>query len=326
MTIRKHEPIVAAPWGTAPDGGHPLLVLGLSRAEQSLYGSLVARGAAVVTLDDIEAEPCVLHRLEALGLVDRVDERDGRWTVAAPEVALDALIDIEQRALRDARQRMAGLAARYRRTAGDTHRPDVATVVPGAEALNAAFEELQHGARREITPNPQRARPHPAGSGPAPHLGERRRWDAPHHRRTPAYRHGLLHRQRQDRRDRRDRRPRTAPHHHPDDPPVGAAPAETGGGVTTGRRRTRRACGPHRRRHRTPRRLAQRDRQRQIPSPKTSFVAAWTADHLNPPDTSPDDRCACRTDMATRIGPGDRARERVVACIPPTSSSPSWPQ
>ena len=136
-------------------GGGPVLeILGLSQGAELVYSELVSRGDADVaetahglgTPDAAE----VLAELERKGLIAPLPGAPGRYGVAPPAVALEALLARQRHALHQAELSAAALVEAYRSGTASAASRDLVEVVTGAVAIRHRFEQLQRGAASEL--------------------------------------------------------------------------------------------------------------------------------------------------------------------------------
>jgi DNA-binding CsgD family transcriptional regulator/DNA-binding transcriptional ArsR family regulator len=132
-----------------------LAAVGLGTADQAVYESLIDGATTAAELarhtglegDELGA---ALARLEEAGLVGRQAGLPLRYTAAAPEVALEALLLRQEERLQRARLRAQQLAARHRTTLSGQDPAALVEVVTGRHAALQRFEHVQRSARREI--------------------------------------------------------------------------------------------------------------------------------------------------------------------------------
>jgi hypothetical protein len=132
-----------------------LAAVGLEAADQAVYESLIDGAATTADLEQRTGLAggelgAVLVRLEAAGLVGRRAGLPLRYTAAAPEVALEALLLRQEERLQRARLRAQQLAARYRTTLSGQDPAALVEVVSGRHAALERFEHIQRSARQEI--------------------------------------------------------------------------------------------------------------------------------------------------------------------------------
>ena len=130
--------------------------LGLTDTEEKVHQALLDSPSASLTtlaLSTGVPEPEVLQALISLeehGLVSRSTDDPPTFLPAPPDVAVEALILRQQRALELARLHANRLATTYRDNlnAGRSH--NIVEVVQGRQAIAQRFAQLQRGAREEM--------------------------------------------------------------------------------------------------------------------------------------------------------------------------------
>lgn len=150
-----------------------LEVLGLSQAAELAYADLVAAGdadvAAVVSGRAGERAAAVLAELEVKGLIAPRPGEPGRFGVAPPTLALEALLAEHRHALHQAELTAAALAEAYRAGAAADAARDLVEVVGGAAAVRNRFEQVRRGAAQEVlalvTGDPREGPGDEAGTG-----------------------------------------------------------------------------------------------------------------------------------------------------------------
>lgn len=138
---------------TAPGG--LLDGLGLPEAEQNAYLRVLAAPhctsaqlAEQLSVTEGRAER-ILLALASSGLVNRGGVDPVRWTAAAPDVAVEALLLRREEELCRTRGRVAELMRAYRR-AQRPHADDLVEVVTGQSAIADRWRQLQDAARRHL--------------------------------------------------------------------------------------------------------------------------------------------------------------------------------
>ncbi|MET8307733.1 helix-turn-helix domain-containing protein [Micromonospora sp. NPDC005173] len=130
--------------------------LGLTRAEEAIWQSLVDRPPAIAAeLRDSEglsarAVAATLASLRAKGLVIVLSGRPIRYTAAAPDIALDVLIRAKEEEVRRTRLLTGQVMERYRSGRRAAAPEDVVEVVRGAEAVFQRWCQIQRAARTEL--------------------------------------------------------------------------------------------------------------------------------------------------------------------------------
>jgi DNA-binding NarL/FixJ family response regulator len=133
-----------------------LEIVGLDAAAQTVYEFLV--DSPPVTFDDIRGQTGLggeqlrqlLERLEALGLVIRIDRRPAAFTTPAPDAALEVLLLEQQERIKRARIYAEQLSARNLRTAAGWEPAELVEVVTGADAVARRVEQFLRGTSNEI--------------------------------------------------------------------------------------------------------------------------------------------------------------------------------
>src|SRR5215510_2859842 len=134
---------------------HVLAAVGLDAIDQAVYESMMDGPATVEELEQANHVGNaqlrgVLDRLEDAGLVGRLAGEPVRYSAAAPEVALEALLLRQEERLQRARLHAQRLAARHRRSLADQDPVSLVEVVTGRLAVVQRFEQVQRAARHEI--------------------------------------------------------------------------------------------------------------------------------------------------------------------------------
>ena len=132
-----------------------LATVGLAAADEAVYESLIDGAATAADLehrtglrgDELAA---VLARLEGAGLVGRQAGLPPRYTAAAPDVALEALLLRQEERLQRARLKAQQLTVRHRTALSGQDPAALVEVVTGRRAALQRFEHVQRSARREI--------------------------------------------------------------------------------------------------------------------------------------------------------------------------------
>jgi hypothetical protein len=130
-----------------------LQILGLSAAAESVYADLVSRPdpdvAAAAALRAEDPGP-VLSELERKGLIAQRAGAPGRYAVAPPGVALEALLDAQRQALRRAEAAATEMSESYRLNCVTDRVADLVEVVTGQTAIRHRFRQIQRGAAQEV--------------------------------------------------------------------------------------------------------------------------------------------------------------------------------
>ena len=129
--------------------------LGIPEAEQRAY--LRVLGAARPTAAELAADlgtsigraERLLAALTAYGLVNRHETVPARWSAAAPDVALEALLLRREEELLRTRGRVGELMRAYR-SAQRPHADDLVEVITGQEAIADQWRQMQDGARQRV--------------------------------------------------------------------------------------------------------------------------------------------------------------------------------
>src|SRR5437763_10819841 len=132
-----------------------LATVGLAAADEAVYESQIDGAATAADLehrtglrdDELAA---VLARLEGAGLVGRQAGLPPRYTAAAPDVALEALLLRQEERLQRARLKAQQLTVRHRTALSGQDPAALVEVVTGRRAALQRFEHVQRSARREI--------------------------------------------------------------------------------------------------------------------------------------------------------------------------------
>ncbi|MGW4049876.1 helix-turn-helix domain-containing protein [Streptomyces sp. NPDC004779] len=130
--------------------------IGLEQDEERVYRVLVRLGSAtsleVARHLDLDAREAgrLLGRLENGGMVSRAAGHSGVYVVAPPQLAFGPALTAGRHALEQAESTVAELAEEYRRGAAGQERAGLLEVLTGADAIRHRFEQLQHGAQREL--------------------------------------------------------------------------------------------------------------------------------------------------------------------------------
>jgi predicted DNA-binding transcriptional regulator len=146
----------------ATAGAHALAAIGLSDVQARIYCRLVdhpgsttadiADGLGGLSRREVAA---ALAHLTQLGLASHSAERDARYRVTPPDIAIEALINQRQVelqvALQNARDLATNLATRVRGTLdADEREEPMVEVLAGPEASRAVYAQLQAAAQREV--------------------------------------------------------------------------------------------------------------------------------------------------------------------------------
>src|SRR5436305_2106552 len=129
--------------------------VGLAATDEAVYESLIDGAATAAELEHRTGLrggelAAVLARLEEAGLVGWQAGLPLRYTAAAPDVALEALLLRQEERLQRARLRAQQLAARHRTALSGQDPATLVEVVTGRVAALQRFEHVQRSARREI--------------------------------------------------------------------------------------------------------------------------------------------------------------------------------
>src|SRR5262245_11948101 len=133
-----------------------LHVLDLSPEEQAVYEAMLdsvpsdaeelSRRAGL----DLPVLREALGGLETLGLISRLPGTRVRYRPVAPEVALDLLALRKEAALKEARQYIGRLSARFHDAVAGQDPAELIEIVPGRRAITQRFEQTIRSARREF--------------------------------------------------------------------------------------------------------------------------------------------------------------------------------
>lgn len=118
--------------------------LGLTRAEQDLYESLVS--GPPTTAPDSPA----LRRLVELNLVTPIDTEPPKHVVLPPDTALDVLARRRERELADARRKMVELTVRFHGSTARREPADLMEVLHGEQEIVQGMTRLLLSARKEV--------------------------------------------------------------------------------------------------------------------------------------------------------------------------------
>ncbi|WP_275124605.1 helix-turn-helix domain-containing protein [Streptomyces sp. ICBB 8177] len=146
---------MVVPSGSRGAQGGWLEGLGIPEHEQTAYLRVLAaphRTAAELAAElgtTAERAERLLAALTEHGLVNRHDGEGARWSAAAPDVAVEALLLRREEELLRTRGRVAELMRAYRR-AHRPHADDLVEVVTGQAAIAERWRQLQDGARRSL--------------------------------------------------------------------------------------------------------------------------------------------------------------------------------
>ncbi len=129
--------------------------LGIPEAEQRAYLRILS--SANLTVAELAADlgtttahaERLLAALTAYGLVNRLDAAPARWSAAAPDVALEALLLRREEELLRTRGRVGELMRAYR-SAQRPHADDLVEVVTGQAAIAERWRQMQDGARQHL--------------------------------------------------------------------------------------------------------------------------------------------------------------------------------
>lgn len=142
--------------GTARNAQPGLLEgLGIPEAEQSAYTRVLARGepTAAELAADLRTTTAhagtLLARLAAHGLVNGPDGIPPRWSAAAPDVALEALLLRREEELLRTRGRVGELMRTYR-GARSPQADDLVEVITGQSLIAERWRQMRDGARRRL--------------------------------------------------------------------------------------------------------------------------------------------------------------------------------
>ncbi len=129
--------------------------LGIPEAEQSAYLRVLANPelSAAELAAELGAPLALAERLLAAltahGLVNRHDAVPARWSAAAPDVAVEALLLRREEELLRTRGRVGELMRAYR-SGQRPHAADLVEVVTGQAAIAERWRQMQDGARQQV--------------------------------------------------------------------------------------------------------------------------------------------------------------------------------
>lgn len=132
-----------------------LAAVGVDEVGERIYRNLLDRPAA--TLADLASELALattrvrraITTLEDLGLVSAAPTRPRRYTVASPQVALEALVQHQLERLTTVRAAAEQLQERYHRTVG-AKAFEAVELLTGPAAVGQHFTQMEQTAQREI--------------------------------------------------------------------------------------------------------------------------------------------------------------------------------
>lgn len=143
---------------TEEAGAASLAAVGLNDVQARIYCLLVDHpGFSTVDimrklggLSRREVAAALAH-LTQLGLASHSAERDARYRVTPPDIAIEALINQRQGELQNAREAATNLAARARATIeADAHEEPMVEVLAGRDAHRIVFAQVEASAQHEI--------------------------------------------------------------------------------------------------------------------------------------------------------------------------------
>lgn len=118
--------------------------------EVLIDGPAMTQAELAATMAASVEVPSVLASLEAKGLVSRIPGSPARFVAVAPEIALEASFQDRERRLKQARDYVKQLSARFQQSDRTRDPAELVEIISGREAIRHRSEQLQRSAREQF--------------------------------------------------------------------------------------------------------------------------------------------------------------------------------